>query len=86
MIEGSGSGSSSIPLTIEDTDPDQGGPKTFGSGGSGSATLIETIRSLLTQKSLGCTCLKSSEEPIINFFVLEIHEYEPIQIQFAGQI
>jgi hypothetical protein len=34
MIEGSGSGS--IPLE----DPDPGGPNTYGSDGSGSATLV----------------------------------------------
>ncbi len=37
MLEGSRSGSGSIPLTKEqDPDPDPGGPKTCGSGGSGS--------------------------------------------------
>jgi hypothetical protein len=37
MIEGSGSGS--IPLT-NGSDPDQGAPKTYGSNGSGSASLV----------------------------------------------
>jgi hypothetical protein len=44
MIEGSGSGAGSNPyLWLVDPDPDHGGPKTCGSGGSGSATLIWTI-------------------------------------------
>jgi hypothetical protein len=48
MIEGSGSGS--IPLTM---DPDPGGPKTCGSGGSGSggsgsesATLVARVSAI----------------------------------------
>ncbi len=41
IIEGLESGSASIPLT-RDPDPDQGGPKTYGSDGSGSATLVNS--------------------------------------------
>ncbi len=39
MIEGSGSGVGSGSFRL--VDPDPGGPKTCGSGGSGSATLPE---------------------------------------------
>jgi hypothetical protein len=42
MIEGSGFGAGYgyVPLT-NDLDPDPGGPKTYGSDGSGSATLLK---------------------------------------------
>jgi hypothetical protein len=44
MIEGSGSGS--IPFTIG-SGSGPGGPKTYGSDGAGSATLVKTFRNIL---------------------------------------